>query len=147
MQAAIKFANACEFDHRKAFHIPHFDFFEESASASPMLFNGSASADRGRVSDKSNSATSLTQGLSAPLKLSKTRRLTPEDPSRWITLRVSAAANANTWKVVKRQPGDRGSVFAVEAGKAFRMISFRRCTYLTMVYYRNVRRTGERNPK
>ena len=36
MQAAIKFANACEFDHRKAFHIPHFDFFEESASASPM---------------------------------------------------------------------------------------------------------------
>ena len=48
MQAAIKFANACEFDHRKAFHIPHFDFFEESASASPMLFNGSASADRGR---------------------------------------------------------------------------------------------------
>ena len=50
MQAAIKFANACEFDHRKAFHIPHFDFFEESASASPMLFNGSASADRGRFS-------------------------------------------------------------------------------------------------
>lgn len=49
MQAAIKFANACEFDHRKAFHIPHFDFFEESASASPMLFNGSASADRGTI--------------------------------------------------------------------------------------------------
>ena len=40
MQAAIKFANACEFDHRKAFHIPHFDFFEESASASPMLLMG-----------------------------------------------------------------------------------------------------------
>lgn len=93
MQAAIKFANACEFDHRKAFHIPHFDFFEESASASPMLFNGSASADRGRVSDKSNSAMSLTQGLSAPLKLSKTRRLAPEDPSRRLTLCVTAAAS------------------------------------------------------
>lgn len=89
MQAAIKFANACEFDHRKAFHIHHFDFFEESASASPMLFNGSASADRGGVSDKSNSATSLTQGLSAPLKLSKTCLLRCKDNSRWLTLRVT----------------------------------------------------------
>ena len=89
MQAAIKFANACEFDHRKAFHIPHFDFFEESASASPMLFNGSASADKGQVSDKSNSAASLTQGLSAPLKLSKTCLLRCKDNSRWLTLRVT----------------------------------------------------------
>ena len=89
MQAAIKFANACEFDHRKAFHIPHFDFFEESASASPMLFNGSASADKGQVSDKSNSAASLTQGLSAPLKLSKTCLLRCDGNSRWLTLRVT----------------------------------------------------------
>ena len=102
MQAAIKFANACEFDHRKAFHIPHFDFFEESASASPMLFNGSASADKGQVSDKSNSAASLTQGLSAPLKLSKTRRLAPKTPSRRLTLRAIAAASTNTWKILKR---------------------------------------------
>ena len=47
MQVVIKFANACEFDHRKAFHIPHFDFFEESASVNPMLFNGFAFADKG----------------------------------------------------------------------------------------------------
>lgn len=47
MQVVIKFANACEFDHRKAFHISHFDFFEESASVNPMLFNGSAFADKG----------------------------------------------------------------------------------------------------
>ena len=47
MQTSIKFASACEFDHRKAFHISHFDFFEESASVNPMLFNGSAFADKG----------------------------------------------------------------------------------------------------
>ena len=102
MQAAIKFANACEFDHRKAFHIPHFDFFEESASASPMLFNGSASADRGQVSDKSNSATSLTQGLSAPLKLSKTRLLAPKDSSRRFALCVTAAANDGGRRKMKK---------------------------------------------
>ena len=114
MQAAIKFANACEFDHRKAFHIPHFDFFEESASASPMLFNGSASADRGRVSDKSNSATSLTQGLSAPLKLSKTRRLAPEDPSRRLTLRVTARTiRSLLGTVLKRTRGDEEGRFSV----------------------------------
>ena len=114
MQAAIKFANACEFDHRKAFHIPHFDFFEESASASPMLFNGSASADRGRVSDKSNSATSLTQGLSAPLKLSKTRRLAPKDPSRRLTLRVTARTiRSLLGTVLKRTRGDEEGRFSV----------------------------------
>ena len=60
---------------------------------SPAFFCESAIADKGRVSDKSNSATSLTQGLSAPLKLSKTRRLAPEDPSRRLTLCVIAAAS------------------------------------------------------
>ena len=89
MQVVIKFANACEFDHRKAFHISHFDFFEESASVNPMLFNGSAFADKGAVSDKSNSAASLAQGLSAPLKLSKTCLLRCNDISRWLTLRVT----------------------------------------------------------
>ena len=114
MQAAIKFANACEFDHRKAFHIPHFDFFEESASASPMLFNGSAGVDRGQVSDKSNSATSLTQGLSAPLKLSKTRRLTPKDPSRRLTLRVTARTiRSLLGTVLKRTRGDEEGLFSV----------------------------------
>jgi len=114
MQAAIKFANACEFDHRKAFHIPHFDFFEESASASPILFNESAAADRGRVSDKSNSATSLTQGLSAPLKLSKTRRLTPKDPSRRLTLRVTARTiRSLLGTVLKRTRGDEDGLFSV----------------------------------
>ena len=114
MQAAIKFANACEFDHRKAFHILHFDFFEESASASPMLFNESAAADRGRVSDKSNSATSLTQGLSAPLKLSKTRRLTPKDPSRRLTLRVTARTiRSLLGTVLKRTWGDEDGLFSV----------------------------------
>ena len=114
MQAAIKFANACEFDHRKAFHIHHFDFFEESVSASPILFNESASADRGRVSDKSNSATSLTQGLSAPLKLSKTRRLTPEDPSRRLTLRVTARTiRSLLGTVLKRTRGDEEGRFSV----------------------------------
>lgn len=102
MQVVIKFANACEFDHRKAFHIPHFDFFEKCVSASPILFNESANADRGRVSDKSNSAMSLTQGLSAPLKLSKTRRLTPEDPSRRLTLCVTAAANDGDRRKMKK---------------------------------------------
>ena len=72
-----------------------------------MLFNGSANADRGQVSDKSNSATSLTQGLSAPLKLSKTRRLAPKDPSRRLTLCATAATNANTRKVVKRARKER----------------------------------------
>ena len=114
MQAAIKFANACEFDHRKAFHIPHFDFFEKCVSASPILFNESAGADRGRVSDKSNSATSLTQGLSAPLKLSETRRLTPKDPSRRLTLRVTARTiRSLLGTVLKRTRGDEEGLFSV----------------------------------
>lgn len=109
MQVVIKFANACEFDHRKAFHIPHFDFFEESASVNPMLFNGSAFADRGQVSDKSNSATSLTQGLSAPLKLSKTCLLSRNDNSRWLTLRVTTRTIHNPLgKVLKKTQGDKG---------------------------------------
>lgn len=37
------------------------------------ILNESAGVDSRQVSDKSNSATSLTQGLSTPLKLSKTR--------------------------------------------------------------------------
>ena len=115
MQAAIKFANACEFDHRKAFHIPHFDFFEESASVNPMLFNESANADRGQVSDKSNSATSLTQGLFAPLKLSKTCLLRCNDTSRWLTLRVTTRTIRNLLgTALKRTRGDEEGRFSVE---------------------------------
>ena len=67
-----------------------------------MLFNESANADRGRVSDKSNSAASLTQGLSAPLELSKTRRLAPKDPSRRLTLHVTACTIRNSLENLKR---------------------------------------------
>ena len=86
--------------------VPSAPFSCRRASA-PAVFIESASADRGRVFDKSNSATSLTQGLSAPLKLSKTRRLVPKAPSRRLTLRVTAATNANTRKVVKRARKER----------------------------------------
>ena len=59
------------------------------------ILNEFAGVDRGQVSDKSNSATSLTQGLSAPLKLSKTYLLRCNDTSRWLTLRVTTPTIRN----------------------------------------------------
>ena len=78
------------------------------------ILNESAGVDSRQVSDKSNSATSLTQGLSAPLKLSKTRRLTPKDPSRRLTLRVTARTiRSLLGTVLKRTRGDEEGRFSV----------------------------------
>ena len=73
-----------------------------------MLFNESANADRGQVSDKSNR-------LFAPLKLSKTCLLRCNDTSRWLTLRVTTRTIRNLLETaLKRTRGDEEGRFSVE---------------------------------
>ena len=103
------------------FHVRHErDFWtnRQKITSKQVVFVGeaeffceSADADRGRVSDKSNSATSLTQGLSAPLKLSKTRRLTPKAPSRRPTLHVTARTIRNSLENLKRYTREKEGRF------------------------------------
>ena len=93
---------------------PYFEPLKNAYRQVRYFLMSPLSRTGGRVSDKSNSATSLTQGLFAPLKLSKTRRLTPKDPSRRLTLRVTARTiRSLLGTVLKRTQGDEEGRFSV----------------------------------
>ena len=88
---------------------PYFEPLKNAYRQVRYFLMSPLSRTGGRVSDKSNSATSLTQGLSAPLKLSKTCLLSRNDNSRWLTLRVTTRTIHNPLgKVLKKTQGDKG---------------------------------------
>jgi hypothetical protein len=93
---------------------PYFEPLKNPHRQIRCFLMGPLVRTKGQVSDKSNSATSLTQGLSAPLKLSKTCLLRCNDISRWLTLRVTTRTiHKLLGTVLKRTQEDKEGRFSV----------------------------------
>ena len=93
---------------------PYFEPLKNPHRQIRCFLMGPLVRTKGQVSDKSNSAMSLTQGLSAPLKLSKTCLLRCNDISRRLTLRVTARTiRSLLGTALKRTRGDEEGRFSV----------------------------------